>query len=236
MSVYEGPLGRLEPTDDRHLQRYSLTADTIPKIPTPVGLGLLWYSAFDRPQQDSRGRFWLPNPRQDWGGVRGGHAICLKPSALRDQMEWWTFYNQGVEGACVGYSLSRMMTLLNRTRYLGHNLYKAAQAVDEWPGDDYEGTSVRAGCDVLRSTGPYLATTGYSKSGDGISANRWARDVKDIAACLEGGDPRKVLNKGYVQMLNSWGQNYPHLVHISLDTLERLIFREGGDATVVTDR
>jgi hypothetical protein len=89
---------------------------------------------------------------------------------------------------------------------------------------------------VLRTRGAVVKKTGLFTEAHGIHANRWARDVQDIAACLHPADVNKVMNLGYVQMLNSWGQGYPHLVHIPLNTLHRLIFSEDGDATVVTDR
>jgi hypothetical protein len=46
-----------------------------------------------------------------------------------------------------------MMSLLNRKRYDAGWLYHEAQRIDEWPGEDYDGTSVRAGMDVLRTEG-----------------------------------------------------------------------------------
>ena len=42
---------------------------------------------------------------------------------------------------------------LNRKLYDGFWLYHEAQKIDEWPGEDYDGTSVRAGLDILRKRG-----------------------------------------------------------------------------------
>jgi len=50
-------------------------------------------------------------------------------------------------------------------------LYHDAQQVDEWPGDNYEGTSVRAGAKVLQARG-YI--TSYS----------WAFTVDEMVASL----------------------------------------------------
>jgi hypothetical protein len=137
--------------------------------------------------------------------------------------------------------VSRMMTLLNRRRYDAFRAYHEAQRVDEWDGEDYSGTSVRAGCDVAREMGMWRVRAGGTSGPyhqDGIEANRWARSLDDIAACLSPDDDgKRVLNAGYVTMLNSWGaEGYPHYTRIPLDVLERLIFREGGDAVVATDR
>jgi C1A family cysteine protease len=51
------------------------------------------------------------------------------------------------------------------------SLYEAAQQVDEWPGSDYDGTSVRAGAKVLRDLGF-------------VSEFRWATTVEEVALAL----------------------------------------------------
>jgi hypothetical protein len=180
-----GPLGRRRATDDRHIQRYPLTATTVPTTPTPVVIGMNWYHAFDTPLLKD-GNFWIGR-ETDWGPVRGGHAICIKPPALRDSTGWWAFYDQGNEGACVGFAISRMMTLLNRKRYAADELYSRAKQIDEWPGEDYDGTSVRAGCDVARTEGLHVVRAGKAgplSPDDGIAANRWATNLAEIAWCL----------------------------------------------------
>jgi hypothetical protein len=231
-----GGLGRRPPTDDRHLQRWSLTAETLPIVPTPVVLGINWYSGMDTPTTDSRGAHWV----KPIGAVRGGHAICVKPPSVPDTDGWWRFYDQGEEGSCVGFATSRMMTLLNRVRYDGQALYEFAKTIDEWPGSDYDGTSVRAGMDVARLYGMYRVRHGVTSGpvpADGINENRWATSVEQIAYCL---DPASlgmdVLNAGYVVLVNSWGASYPHQVRIDLESLNRLVFQEDGEATVVIDR
>jgi hypothetical protein len=55
-------------------------------------------------------------------------------------------------------------------------LYKAAQQVDEWPGEDYDGTSVRAGAKVLRGLGF-------------VSEYRWATTVEEVALALVSTGP-----------------------------------------------
>jgi hypothetical protein len=239
MTMHEGALGRKPPTDNRHLVRYSLTTDTMPTKPTPVVLGVNWYSAFDNPLERAD-RYWLPTVQATWGRVRGGHAICLLPPSLVDPVAWWRFYNQWAEGACVGFAIARMMTLLNRRRYNARWVYHQALRIDEWPGEADEGTSVRAGCDVARELGMVrvgLYEDALPEHSDGIDANRWARSVEEIAACLSPADDgKRVLDRGYVTMLNSWGDSYPHHVRIPLDALDRLVFAEYGDAVVVTDR
>ncbi len=229
----ERPLGRRPATDDRHLARYSLTPRTMPTSPTPVVIGCNWYTAFDAPVTGDDGAFWIG--RQGLlGTIRGGHAVCLKPPSLRDNLAWWQFFDQGSEGACVGFASSRMMTLLNRRRYDGFALYRHAQRIDEFADTPpAAGSSVRAGMDVLRLHGAYRSRQGVAATEptpeDGLLENRWATSVEDILDCLAE-------ERGFVEVLNSWGTGYPQIVRMPLDLLDRLVFAEDGDATVVTDK
>ena len=117
---------------------------------------------------------------------------------LQDSQSWWDFYDQGKEGACVGFGCSRMMSLLNRKRYDARWLWDWAKSSDEWPdtnpGDD-QGTSVRAACDILRSRGHVPWKDAYKgrtykqrdkeepAAGEGITANRWAKTSPRSTAC-----------------------------------------------------
>lgn len=234
----ERPLGRRPPTDDRHLQRFSLTPGTVPDKPTPVVLGIWWYASFDVPTEltvSGRKQYWI-GLGDTWGGIRGGHAICVKPDALVDTGGWHTFYDQGREGACVGFAASRMMSLLNRKRYDARWLYHWAQHIDEWPGEQYDGTSVRAGMDVLRLEGHRRKLGPFTmpiNADHGIVENRWATSVDDVLACLYGGVIH--FETDSVILCNSWGKDYPHYVHLPLEALARLL-AENGEATVVVDK
>ena len=231
--MIERPLGRRKPTNWVHTARYPLTAATVPTTPVPVVLGALWYSNFDRPTVGSDGRWWIG--RGDLGHIRGGHAVCLKPQSLRDSVAWWQWFNQGQEGACVGFAASRAMTLLNRKRYDARWLYREAQRVDEWPGEDYSGTSVRAAMDVLRRVGhapTYRGVTRPVDAAEGITENRWATSVDEVLTCLQSPAYATI---GAVPVLNSWGTSFPHIVWLPLETLDRLL-REDGEATIFTDR
>lgn len=102
-------------------------------------------------------------------------------------------YDQGSEGACVGFALSWAMSILNRRFYDALSLYKEAQRIDEWAGEDYSGTSVRAGCDVLRDKGHKLMHrhnhTHNWEPEHGIEKNTWTSSVDAIRSCLAGGVP-----------------------------------------------
>jgi hypothetical protein len=84
----------------------------------------------------------------------------LRTSGIKywDDEQWWG--NQGSTSECVAYSwvhwledgpiyqASSPQPILNP-----NTVYTAAQKIDEWPGENYNGTSVRAGAKVLQSQG-----------------------------------------------------------------------------------
>jgi hypothetical protein len=240
-----GALGRRVPTDQEHIDKYPLTASTMPTTPTPVVLGVNWYSAFDKPQKDDAGHYWIGRDG-NLGTIRGGHCVCLKPKGVSDANGWWDFYNQGAEGACVGFGTSRAVSLMNRKRYFARWLWDQAKATDDWtdtnPGDD-NGTSVRAGLAILKDKGHIVwkaslaaADADWTKRqnltatyAEGINAYRWATSVDDALAALG------YTGLDYVDVINSWGRNYPHLVRMPATVLGRLL-NEDGEVGLVTDR
>lgn len=80
------------------------------------------------------------------------------------------FLDQGNEPQCVDFGwhhsiLDGPIKHGKKTRiWEPGTVYREAQKVDEWPGEDYDGTSVRAGAKVLQAMGI-------------ISEYRWAWDV-----------------------------------------------------------
>jgi hypothetical protein len=65
--------------------------------------------------------------------------------------------DQGEEGACVGFGMTGFLNSAPvKHEYgneMGFDIYERAKDNDEWPGDDYDGTSVRAGAKVLLADG-----------------------------------------------------------------------------------
>jgi hypothetical protein len=234
----EHPLGRRTPTDDDHVRKYPLTVASLPQLPVPVVLGVAWYEDFDHPGPVTlpgiRNAYMIGADFRNLGRIRGGHCVCIRPSGMRDLTPWWMFYDQGSEGACVGFGSSRAMTLLNRRRYDARWLYHEAQKIDEWPGEDYEGTSVRAGMDILREVGHRRIRGRNTEAADpaeGIAANRWATSVDEVRTCLQSPYHDRI---GAVPILNSWGRSYPRTVWMPYETLARLL-REDGEATIIVD-
>lgn len=240
-------LGRLIPDDWTHVEKYPLTApaEEAP-TPRPVVIGINWYAEFDHPQVFRSGEYFLPKA-DSLTTIRGGHCVCLEPGGEPDPEEWWDFYDQGAEGACVGFGWSRCMSIFNQELYAARWLWDRAKEGDEWPdtnpGDD-NGTSVRSGGDVLAKAGHVdwkkeFADDDYTQRGDyspgadnGLKRFRWARSVDDVHKVLgnESADAH-----GAVPVLNSWGRGYPHRVWMPDDVLERLM-KEEGEIAVPSDR
>lgn len=243
-------LGYQKPKDLSHVAKYPLSAlpagTAAPR--TPIAIGIDWYSNFDNPvsvQFGSLTRYFVG--KGNLGSIRGGHCVCLKDGSHSDPLSWWDFYDQGQEGACVGFGSSRMMSLLNRERYNARWLWDEAKIGDEWPdtnpGDD-NGTSVHAASDVLRLQGhvPYKANqalltysqrdTLFPSPTKGIQAARWATSVDEVRAVLQSS-----LNDQLqaVPFLNSWGRSYPHITWMPYTVVEKLI-ADGGEFLVPTDR
>lgn len=231
------PLGRFEPTDFKHIDKYPLRMRRAPFTGVAERL--------------------LPLP----------HHYRRKQ-------------NQGSEGACVGFSQTWQQLIYNVGEGFldGFWLYEQAKKIDEWQGEDYDGTSLRAGFDVLRTVG-HLRKDRRFKSltpqvSYGIVENRWATTVDEIRAAIMAGDPVNMgtnwysgfdepekrgrefwvsaSNVGYLRgghawtiygasdrrqafkMVNSWGMDYP-LVWFPYDLVGRLL-NEYGEAGIVTDR
>jgi hypothetical protein len=102
------------------------------------------------------------------------------------------FYNQGREGACVGFAASWMMSILNKKLYNARWLWDRAKEVDEWPlskPGDFNGTSVRAAMDVLRTIGHLCYNEKQPSITEGIIENRWATTIDEIRLSIQNGSP-----------------------------------------------
>lgn len=243
------PLGRKTPPDWGHVEKYPLKAlaEASPQC-QPVPLGCNWYTSFDTPIEKPDG-FHLPDVSkgEQLGTVRGGHCVCLAPMGSLSRVEvkqYWSFYNQGQEGACEGFahskalSISRLMAGDGSATFDGFWLYDMARKA-EGTYPEGEGTTNRSVCGVLRELGTrtqLTATATHDQSHDGpvstslgISTYRWATTAAEVCNVL--GRPEAPS----VPLLNSWGTNYPIVVWLPVPTLARLLAEE-GEASVFTDR
>lgn len=118
---------------------------------------------------------------------------------------WHWIWDQGSQGACVGFGTSMMLTIINEAqarlrgltpstrRYQPWWLWDRAKEIDEWddsnPGDD-SGTSVNAATTILRTRGHrlyYYGTLRPESLKQGISANRWARSIDEMRTAIANG-------------------------------------------------
>jgi hypothetical protein len=245
-------LGRFIPDDFRHVEKYPLTALPDDERPTrvPVVIGVNWYSEFDDPQPDPEtGEHWVARDGADsLTQIRGGHCVCLEPGGEPNTEQWWDFYDQGREGACVGFGWSRCMTILNQGQmYAARWLWDRSKEQDQWPDTnpgDNNGTSVRSAGDVLSASGhvswqdeygddDHTERDDYSPDHQhGIQHFRWAQSVAEVHSVL-GNERADEL--GAVPFLNSWGRDYPQRTWMPDDVLERLM-EEEGEVAIPTDR
>jgi hypothetical protein len=245
-------LGRFIPDDWDHVNGYPLTALATDDRPAqvPVVLGVNWYREFDDPEvEEETGEYWVARGcASTLTRIRGGHCVCLEPGGEPDIEEWWDFYDQGAEGACVGFGWSRCMTILNAgNQYAARWLWDRSKEIDQWPETkpgDNNGTSVRSAGDILMASGHVSWRSEFAdddhnergtytaEHGAGIQHFRWARSAQEVHQVL-GNDRADEL--GAVPFLNSWGRDYPHRTWMPDDVLERLI-AEDGEIAVPTDR
>jgi hypothetical protein len=145
--------------------------------------------------------------------------------------------DQGNEGACVGFSWQGWENAkpvgykLQQGNEAGFLWYNRAKQLDEWPGSDYEGTSVRAGAKValekqgiesflwafsrveidtwLLTQGPIVVGSDWFNSMDHLG--RKAYCTVDPTSGTRGGHAYLLLGKGEggnYWFQNSWGEGY----------------------------
>lgn len=228
-----GGLGRRIPTDFKHVEKYPLKAVGPEAAYGPAVWGITWYSDFDEPVKDGD-EYWIGLDSNKLGYDVGGHAIAQPYIGANDLDQWYHWYDQGQTPHCVGYSLSRAMSWYNRRFYDADWLYYEAQKVDEWDGEDYDGTSVRGGCRILNTVGHrriYNGETLNASMQHGIAAYRWITDINDVLDVV-GGIQKE---RGAITWRNSWGTSFPQKVWLPAETAQRLL-NEDGELAVFTDR
>lgn len=172
--------------------------------------------------------------------------------------------NQGNEGACVGFGMAhelaaRPAPVTGITNKSALNIYGKAKEIDEWEGEDYEGTSVHAGAKVVKNLGliteyrwafnvqDVLLTLGYR--GPVVVGINWYEGMEEPNAnglilakgellgghcvCLRGIN----VKTGLVRVRNSWGEEWGDKgdAFLPFGDLERLL-KEDGEACVPIGR
>lgn len=197
------------------------------------------------------------------------YRLTAPDPGLLQKSRYWVpgsvVLDQGQEGACVGFGCTgEAMASPVRVKFasdpngVAQSLYKLAQKLDSWAGEDYEGTSVLAGMKAGQSSRWW---TGY----------KWAFNMTELRAALEEGpvvigvdwyggmyDPvgdwlqpegdvaggHCILVTGYqastksYRLRNSWGADWGRngSAYIKTDDLDKILFQAGGEAAVVQGR
>jgi hypothetical protein len=118
------------------------------------------------------------DPRNDQYPIRA----LLEPDAPLATRTWecGTYLDQGSEGACVGHGWAHEAAarphVIKVTEQDAMDIYHRAQQLDEWPGEDYEGTSVLAGAKAQVERG-------------WLHQYRWATNLDDVLRSLSQHGP-----------------------------------------------
>lgn len=174
-----------------------------------------------------------------------------------------THLNQGREGACVGFGCVHELISTPVPAILDDNyaqmVYTEAKKIDPWEGEDYIGTSVLAGVEVIRRLGwiegYYWAFSfsdflvGLSNSGPAVIGVRWTQGMKDPnnkgfikptgrflgEHCLivKGID----IDKEFITLHNSWGPRWGMQgdCYISFNDM-KILLEDKGEAVFFTGR
>jgi hypothetical protein len=216
-------------------------------MPIPEGLSI----------ERGLGRLLSIDPRDE----RFPLGAIIEPPATIASRTWRVgpILDQGAEPQCVGFAWRAWMAAAplmtsSRSAPAPDWIYREAQKVDEWPGEGYAGTSVRAGAKVLEALGRILeyrwafdAATVRDHilmRGPVVLGIDWYEgmtnpDPKGIvhttgrpegghAILCAGFDHRRDLFK----LVNSWGPAWGirGRAWIGFDELDFLLRRRGGEA------
>lgn len=202
----------------------------------------------------------LPSP-----DARDRHYALRKvapknPVATHRHWRTSTVLDQGSTSQCVAYSWSAFLEaspLRTRQHLSMEDLYMAARRVDEWEGEDYDGTSVRAGAKILQTEGhlaQYLWATRVDEvanwilaahGGPVVMGTDWydgmfhpdSKGLVRLTGSVVGGHAWLVYgfnaDTGMFHAQNSWGMHWGKKgrFRIRMEDLETLIQAQGEACT-----
>lgn len=209
------------------------------------------------------GRLYAPDPRDYPLSAR----LATVPPSTRSHRYWnaegW-WGDQDGTSQCVAFAWTHWVedgpvTHEGRPPILDPgDLYDEAQRVDEWPGEDYDGTSVRAGAKVLKmldliseyrfasSVGEVVKT--LLELGPVVAGTAWVQGMMEpdaegfveVTGSSVGGHAYKLdgvnVKRGVLRLKNSWGQGWGRRGHafIAIEDFEKLL-RQDGEACLATE-
>lgn len=183
---------------------------------------------------------------------------------LRDYRYYRTgpVLNQGAYPHCVGYAWRQFLSSAHLMSIgegpTATNIYVEAQKIDEWPGENYDGTSVRGGAKYLQRVGrigPYSwawdATTIrswlLSDQGTVVVGTNWYNTMfhpdgsgyLHPTGSLAGGHAYLIVgystDREAFRILNSWGREWGQSgrAWVAFEDMNRLISQDGEACTAI---
>lgn len=191
-----------------------------------------------------------------WTRPYGCGKLEDAPKLVSKLWEDYAKLDQGTEGACVGCGISGELaaepeSILGVNYDFALDIYHEAQYIDEWVGENYDGTSVLAGAKVAVSKGYYtnylwtkneqdMAIT-VSNFGPVVIGVDWHQNMMNIdengflnlGGGIVGGHCVVVIGvnveEGYYTIRNSWGETWGNRgdAKIRRSDMQRLIDADG---------
>lgn len=191
------------------------------------------------------------------------------PAEITRTYKYWYdnagWLDQGNLPQCVEYSWHHFMLdgpIVNKPAPIWPlgSIYHEAQMVDEWPGENYDGTSVRAGAKVLQAHGFIQQYRWAFNLQDMINTvlttspivfgSLWYEQMFDpdenyivhIGGEVAGGHAYLLngvnVKTGFFRIKNSWGRSWGNRGHayISFDDVNRLLGEDGEAAIALENK
>ena len=191
-----------------------------------------------------------------WTRPYGCGRLEQAPDITTKKWDDYAYLDQGSDGACVGFGVSGELaaepeSITGVTYDSAMQIYHDAQRIDEWAGEDYEGTSVLAGAKVAVNRGYYTnylwagseldMATAVSNYGPVVIGINWHWNMMqpDVSGFLNlgggiaGGHCVVVIgidvDGDYYTIRNSWGTSWGDNgeAKITRENMAKLIADEG---------
>ena len=132
--------------------------------------------------------------------IRAALAQATKPKSYTWTCNLWL--DQGKEGACTGFAVSheaagKPVKVTGITSELARTVYARAKQLDEWPGEDYEGSSVLGAIKAGVELGWY-------------KEYRWAFGLDDLILAVGWHGPAVLGIPWYTGMFQTDASGYVH--------------------------